>query len=392
MTRVADVVVIGAGVTGASIAFNLAKSGVTNVVVLEKNTICSGATGRSSACIRQHYSTEITARMVHRSLAVFENFDDLVGGSAGFVRTGYLMGVPERNLDALKKVLAMQRKVGIKTQLVSPSEIKAIEPRVRTDDFAGGAWEPDSGYADPSDTTASFLRRARELGVEVRQGAEVVGLGLEAGRVAEVRTPSEKFLTNTVVDAAGAWGDRVARLVGVEIDLTVCRHNICFVKRPETASARHAMFYDFVKQIYTRPEGRDLTLVGSLDPVEVADVVDPDRYDHGISYDKTVEMTGQVTHRFPPFEAGSFHSGYSGFFDVTPDWHPILDVVPHVSGFYLAVGFSGHGFKLAPAVGEMVCSLIMNGKAPDWDIAAFGFSRFAENNPIVGMYDGGLMG
>lgn len=392
MPQTADVVIIGAGVTGSSIAFNLAVRGVTNVVVLEKNFIASGATGKSSACIRQHYSTEVTARMVRRSLDVFAHFGDAVGGTAGFTKTGYLMGVPERDFEALQKVVAMQQRVGINTRLVSPEEIRELEPRTRVEDFAGGAWEPDSGYADPSDTTSSFIRRARELGVRVQQGTEVVGLQLAGGAVTEVVTTQGRFATPAVVDAAGAWGDRVAAMAEVAIPMTVCRHNICFVKRPSEAAARHPMLYDFVSQVYTRPEGSDLTLVGSLDPSEISDTVDPDQYDHGVSYDRTVEMTGYVTHRFPAFESGYFHSGYSGFFDVMPDWHPILDAVPGIRGLYLAVGFSGHGFKLAPAVGEMMAELVVHGKQPGSDIDAFRFSRFAENKPLRGMYDEGLMG
>ena len=392
MTQIADVVIIGGGVTGASIAFNLAKRGTTKVVVLEKNFVASGATGKSSACIRQHYSTEMTARMVRRSLDVFENFADAVGGSAGFTKTGYLMGVPERDFAALKKVVAMQQQVGINTCLITPEEIREIEPRTRVEDFAGGAWEPDSGYADPSDTTSSFIWRARELGGQLHQGTEVVGLKLTGGVVTEVVTNQGNFSAPTVIDAAGAWGDRIAAMVEVAIPLTVCRHNICFVKRPSEAAARHPMFYDFVSQIYTRPEGQDLTLVGSLDPIEINDRVDPDQYDHGVGYDKTAEMMGYVTHRFPPFETGHFHNGYSGFFDVMPDWHPILDAVPGIRGFYMAVGFSGHGFKLAPAVGEMMAELIINGKQPGSDLDAFRFTRFAENQPIRGMYDEGLMG
>ena len=228
MAHTADIVIIGAGVTGSSIAFNLATRGITNVVVLEKNFIASGATGKSSACIRQHYSTEVTARMVRRSLDVFENFGDVVGGSAGFTRTGYLMGVPEQDLDALKKVVAMQRRVGINTRFIAPEEIREIEPRTRVEDLAGGAWEPDSGYADPSDTTSSFIRRARELGVQVHQGTEVTGIQLVGGAVAEVVTNKGRFSTPTVIDAAGAWGDRIAAMVEVAIPLTVCRHNICF--------------------------------------------------------------------------------------------------------------------------------------------------------------------
>jgi len=392
MAQTADVVIIGAGVTGASIAFNLARRGVTNVRVLEKNAVASGATGKSSACIRQHYSTEVTARMVLRSIEVFKNFADVVGGSASFVKTGYLMGVGERDHAALKKVVAMQRKIGIKTSLLSSKEIAEIEPRARVDDLVAGAWEPDSGYADPSDTTNSFMTRAREMGVKLHQGVQVTGLKTEGGTIKEVVTDREVFAAPIVINAAGVWSDRVAAMVGVDVPITVCRHQIRFVKRPQSAIASHPLFYDFVNQFYSRPEGKDLTLIGTLDPAEIHDEVNPDNYSNGLDFDETTQVVSALCARFPSFEAGSFHSGYCGPFDVTPDWHPILDEAPGVRGFYLALGFSGHGFKLAPAVGEMVAELVINGKRVESDVHAFRYSRFAENKPVRGMYDEGLMG
>ncbi len=392
MAQTADVVIIGAGVTGASIAFNLAQRGITDVAVLEKNFVASGATGKSSACIRQHYSTEVTARMVLRSIEVFQHFADVVGGTASFVKTGYLMGVGERDYQALKKVVATQQRVGIKTSLLSPKEIREIEPRVRIDDLVAGAWEPDSGYADPSDTTSSFMRRAREKGVKLYQGVQVTGLKTAGGAMREVVTGRETFSAPIVINAAGVWGDRIAAMAGVDVPITVCRHQIRFVKRPEAAAATHPLFYDFVHQFYSRPEGKDLTLIGTLDPAEVHDRVDPDDYNNGVDFDQTATVVAALCARFPSFEAGFFHSGYSGPFDVTPDWHPILDEAPGVRGFYLAVGFSGHGFKLAPAVGEMVAELVVNGKRAESDVNAFRYSRFAENKPVRGMYDEGLMG
>lgn len=392
MAETADIVVIGGGVIGCSIAFSLAKRGIHNIVVLEKNFVASGATGKSSACIRQHYSTEVTSRMVLRSLRVFENFADAVGGSAGFVRTGFLMGVPEKDRTALNKVIAMQQRVGIRTSLVGAEEIREIEPRTRVDDLVAGAWEPDSGYADPSDTTASFIRRAREMGVRLQQSTAVTGLKTAGDAIAEVLTDRGSIATATVVNAAGVWGDRVAAMAGVSIPLTVCRHQIRFVKRPPEVASSHPLFYDFVHQIYTRPEGRDLTLIGSMNPAEIHDRADPDRYNEGVDFDGTAEAVGYLCHRFPAFERGHFHSGYSGPFDVTPDWHPILDEAPGVRGLYIAVGFSGHGFKLSPAVGEMVAELVINGKRPDSDINVFRFNRFAEGQPIRGLYDEALMG
>jgi sarcosine oxidase subunit beta len=392
MTHTADVVIIGAGVTGASISFNLAKRGVTNVAVLDKGAVASGATGKSSACIRQHYSTEATARMVRRSIEVFEHFADVVGGTASFVKTGYLMGVGERDREALKKVVAMQQRVGIKTKLISPEEIREIEKRVRVDDLVAGAWEPDSGYADPSDTTNSFIRRARELGVRLFQNVEVTGLKTTGGKISEVLTNRETFSAPIVINAAGVWGDRIGAMLGIEIPITVCRHQIRFIKRPESAAAQHPMFYDFIHQFYSRPEGKDLTLIGTLDPAEINDRINPDDYADTVDFNETADVLGALCDRFPSFEAGHFHSGYSGPFDVTPDWHPILDEAPGIRGFFLAVGFSGHGFKLAPAVGEMVADLVINGKQPDSDINVFRYTRFAEKQPVRGLYDEGLMG
>ena len=248
------------------LAFNLAKRGVANVAVLDKSTVASGATGKSSACIRQHYSTEVTARMVRRSLEVFENFADEVGGTASFVKTGYLMGVGERDHAALKKVVAMQQQVGIRTKLVSPREIREVEPRVRVDDLVAGAYEPDSGYADPSDTTNSFMRRAREMGVRLFQNAEVTALKTAGGKISEVVTSRGSFSAPVVINAAGVWSDRIGAMLGIEIPITVCRHQIRFIKRPDSAVATHPMFYDFIHQFYSRPEGKDLTLIGTLDP------------------------------------------------------------------------------------------------------------------------------
>jgi glycine/D-amino acid oxidase-like deaminating enzyme len=193
-----------------------------------------------------------------------------------------------------------------------------------------------------------------------------------------------------VINAAGIWGDRIGRMAGIEIPITVCRHKINFFTRPAGATAPHPLVYDFVKNIYTRPETGGLTLVGPLDPEELNDRADPDRYNEGVTFEETAEAMERAMHRFPVMEHGEVARGYAGCFDVTPDWHPILDESP-VEGFYLAVGFSGHGFKLSPAVGDMVARLVVDGKSPGDDVHAFRFSRFAEHKPIRGTYGDWLM-
>jgi glycine/D-amino acid oxidase-like deaminating enzyme len=391
MVPTADVIVIGGGVTGCSIAYHLVHGGVRRVIVLEKNTLASGATGKSSACIRQHYSTPEACRMVLHSLRFFETFEERTGGrTASFVRVGYLLGVDDRLRQPMEASVTLQQSVGINTRLVTPQEMREIEPRVRVDDFSTGCYEPEAGYADPAQTTHGFASAAREGGARLLEGAAVVAVLAERGRVTGVRTSQGDIQAPVVVNAAGTWGDRIGRMVGIEIPITVCRHKINFFARPPQAAGPHPLVYDFVKNIYTRPETGGLTLVGPLDPEELNDRVDPDRYQEGVTFDETADAMERAIHRFPAMEQGEVARGYAGCFDVTPDWHPILDQSP-VHGFYIAVGFSGHGFKLSPAVGAMMARLVTDGKKPGDDVDAFRLSRFAEGKPIRGTYGDWLM-
>lgn len=392
MPRTADVIIIGGGVIGSSIAYHLARRGVRHVTLVEKEFLASGATGKSSACIRQHYSNVETARMALVSLRFFEHFEELTGGrTAYFTRTGYLLGVPAPLKAAMEASVALQQSVGITTRLVSPQEMAEIEPRVRVDDFAAGCYEPDSGYADPAATTMGLAGRAREWGVTILEQTPVTGILTEGERVTGVRTAKGEILAPTVINAAGVWGDRIGRMIGLEIPLTVCRHKVNMIARPDDAKEPHPMVYDFVNQIYTRPEPGGLTLVATLDPIEAEDRVDPDSYDGGVDFETTVDNMRRATHRYPCLERGTVAKGYSGVFDVTPDWHPILDEAPGLRGFYISVGFSGHGFKLSPAIGEMMAEVVAEGKKANGDIQLFGFSRFTEGRPVRGKYDEGLM-
>ncbi len=390
MADTAEVVIIGGGVTGASIAFHLAERGVRDVVIVEKSFLASGATGKSSACIRQHYSTPETCRMVLESLRFFERFEERTGGrTASFTRVGYLLGVDDVLRAAMERSVALQQSVGIDVKLITPSDIAEIEPRVRVDDFTGGCYEPDAGYADPSQTTQGLAAAAREAGVRVREGAAVTRVLTSGGRIAGVETTQGTIGARAVVNAAGLWSDRIAAMVGVALPITVCRHKINFFTRPAEASSPHPLVYDFVKNIYTRPETGGLTLVGPLES-ELHDRVDPDRYNEGVTFEETADAMDRAMHRFPVMEHGEVAKGYAGCFDVTPDWHPILDAVGP-DGFYVAAGFSGHGFKLSPAVGRMMASLIIDGKKPSDDVDAFRLSRFAEKRPIRGTYGDWLM-
>ncbi len=392
MALTADVVIIGGGVTGTSIAFHLATRGVRDVILVDKSVIAAGGTGRSSACVRQHYSTAETCRMILYSLDCFRRFAELTGGGAcGFRHTGYLLGVDDRMRKPMEASVALQRSVGINTRLVSPTEMREIEPRLRIEDLVAGCYEPDSGYCNPVETAQGFARAARARGVRIMEGTEVVGVLTEGSRVAGVRTSQGEIRAPRVVNAAGLWGARVGAMVGLEIPITVCRHKISIVTWPEEARRPHPMVYDFASNIYTRPEMGEHILVGGLEPEESHDLADPDSYKEGVSLDESTDALARVSHRFPVLEQGRIARGYAGCFDVTPDWHPILDRVGP-EGFHVAVGFSGHGFKLSPAVGHMMAALITDGPSGHPDLAPFRLSRFAEGKPIRGTYGDWLMG
>jgi glycine/D-amino acid oxidase-like deaminating enzyme len=387
----ADVVIIGGGVTGTSIAFHLAARGIRDVVVVDKSVIAAGGTGRSSACVRQHYSTAETCRMILYSLDCFQRFADLTdGGSCGFKHTGYLLGVDDRMRKPMEASVALQRSVGIKTDLVSPADMHEIEPRLRTEDLVAGCYEPDSGYCNPVETAQGFARAARAKGARIMEGTEVVGVLTEGSRVTGVRTTQGEIRAPQVVNAAGLWGARIGAMVGLDIPITVCRHKISIVSWPAEARRPHPMVYDFTTNIYTRPELGEHILVGGLDAEESHDLADPDAFKEGVSLDESTDALARVSHRFPVLEQGGIARGYAGCFDVTPDWHPVLDRVGP-EGFYISVGFSGHGFKLSPAVGRMVAALIAEGPAGDPDLATFRLARFAQGKPIRGTYGDWLM-
>lgn len=384
-------VIIGGGVTGASTAFHLTRRGVRNVTLVDKGTIASGGTGRSSACVRQHYSTAETCRMIRYSLDFFLNFAERVdGASCGFRHTGYLLGVDDKMRAPMEASVALQRATGIDTRLVSPVEMRELEPRLRTEDLVAGCYEPGSGYCNPVETAQGFARAARAAGARILEDTAVSGLLLDGDRVRGVRTSAGEILAPVVLNAAGLWSAPVAAMAGVALPIHVCRHKINIVSWPEADRRPHPMVYDFVTNIYTRPELGEHILVGGLDAEESRDAADPDAYKEGVSLDESTDALARVSHRFPVLGNGHIARGYAGCFDVTPDWHPILDRVGP-EGYHVAAGFSGHGFKLSPAVGNMVATLIVDGPGGHPDLPTFRLSRFAEGKPIRGTYGDWLM-
>jgi sarcosine oxidase subunit beta len=391
VTETADAVVVGGGCNGASIAFHLADRGLRRVILLERAALASGPTGRSTAVVRQHYSNEVTARMALESLRVFQTWGERIGATCGFVKTGFLVGVREADRPALEGNVALQRAVGIDVQLLDVDQLRRLEPQLFTEDLAAAAYEPEAGYCDPVSTTTSLADAARRGGARVVQGRAVTGIRLERGHVSGVETDAGPIATPVVVNAAGAWAHRLAAQVGVALPIEPSRHPVCAFRRPADFGRAPMIYVDFVHQFYMRPETGDLCLVGSIDPADAGHLAEPDRYDEGVDLETITDFGGRAARRYPALERGFSRGGWAGIYDVTPDWHPILDAIEAVPGLYVAAGFSGHGFKLCPAVGRMMGELITDGRRPA-GLELFSADRFRTGRLVRGRYDYSIVG
>jgi len=381
--RTADAVIIGGGVTGVSIAFHLAGLGMRRVLVLERAFLGAGGTGRSVGIIRQLYPTRETSEMVLRSLAVFERFGEAVGGESGFVRTGALIGVSAAMRPTLENTLALQRSVGIRAEIVDPGDLGRIEPCIDPSGLGAVLWEPGSGYGDPAAVTAGFASAARRRGAAIEQGVEVVAIRREAGRVVGVNTArGEPIDAPVVINAAGLWAPRVARLAGVELPIVVGRHPVFVVARPAGFGAAHPVYLDLVGGSYVRPETGGLTITGSLTDDEAQHPMDADLLGAEAGFDEAAEVLARTARAIPALGEARFSRGYAGAFDITPDWMPILDESP-LRGFWIAAGMSGHGFKLSPAVGEIIAALV-TGERPPVSPGPFRLGRFDSTRPTPG--------
>lgn len=393
MLATAEVVVIGGGITGTSAAFQLARRGL-KVALVEKRFIAAGSTGKSSAIIRQHYSNEVTARMALYSLRVWQNFVEAVGGDADFVTTGFVVLVDEKDRAGLMENIAMQQSIGVNTRFVSSDELRKLEPGITETRDIVGAYEPEGGYADPASAASSFAKAAQRHGAVIHQDTLVTNIIMSGGRVTGVQTSQGEIHTAAVVNCANAWAPLIGKMVGVNLPVEASRHQVATFQRPRSHAHAHLIGADFVHQTYYRPEGGLLTLVGSIEASEAEHKIDPDHYNESADYEFIEDAAQRIRNRYPYMEQALSKGGWSGIYGVTPDWHPIIDEVPSSSGFFVAAGFSGHGFKLGPAVGVMIADMVSRASSPTAGLerSLFRFARFAESQPVRGKYEYSIVG
>lgn len=391
MARAFDVIIAGAGIMGCCSAYQLARRGL-NVALLDKKSIGEGPTGESSGIIRQHYSNELTARMALHSLRVFQDFEERVGDECGFREAGFVVLVEEKDRAGLEANVALQRSLGIQTELLSPEALREILPEMETSDLVAACYEPESGYADPYLTVTAYARAARQLGVAAYQETEVTGVRWQGDRVVGVDTPTERFDAPLVLNTTGAWGAQVAKMAGVQVPINACRVQVATFRRPEGHEAAHPVVGDFRNAVYFRPETGNLTLVGLIDPEEAHAVVDPDAYNKRVDTEFVLDVGERLVRRYPAMELSESRGGYASLYGITPDWHPVIDETPAGSGFYTCAGFSGHGFKLGPAVGVMVADMLTGESEAEFPAHLFRLERYAEGDPVRGQYEYSIVG
>jgi sarcosine oxidase subunit beta len=379
MTDTADVIVIGAGVQGASLAFHLASRGV-RVTVLERATAGAGATGRSSGLVRIYYDLLAEARLAWESYQWFADWDARVGGECGFTRTGFAWIEPASRLERVQANSASHRAMGVDTSVLDADGIRALFPALEVGDEVA-AYEPASGHADPFMTAAGFLAAARQRGTRLVPGAEVTAIRTVGGRVEGVDSTRGSLDAPVVVDAAGGWAGRVAAMVGLDLPIAVWRHDVGYLGVPAAVARPIPVVIDMANGMYFRPEGADLVLIGLEDDNQIGGSPDRDTADAAPDFrDRAAE---RIIRRVPGLIDGTFRTAHSGQDGLTPDQRPMLGAAGP-AGFFLDCGHSGTGFKTAPAVGLAMAELILDGAATSVDIAPFAPDRFAHGRPLVG--------
>jgi sarcosine oxidase, subunit beta len=378
----ADAIVVGAGVVGASIAFHLAERGV-DTLVLDREGPAAGSTARSGALIRAHYPTALEADLAWESLTdYFETWGERVGGGCGFTRTGFAYLVAEENVEALKHNVALQRKVGVETGLVGPQELGAIDPVLRTDGIVLAAYEPRGGYADPVATALGFLRASQTAGARFER-RRVTALHVDGGHIRGVQTDEGLVESDFVVLAAGAWSVPLARGVGLDLPIRPARVYVALFERTYELPT-HLTLIDTTGGFYARPAAERATLIGSRDSLEWVD--SPDAPTPGPDGAFVKEVSRRISFRIPALSNAPYRSGRSGVLDMTPDGRPVLGPAGP-EGLYLAAGWSGTGFKKAPAIGAEMARWISEGAPKRSELVSYGLTRFEEGAQIRGEYE-----
>jgi sarcosine oxidase subunit beta len=377
LPRTSSAIVIGGGVMGASTAYHLAKAGLRDVLLLEREAFFGlGATGRCAGGIRHQFATEINIRLSQHSLRMLDELEAETGQPALVRKCGYLFVLTRAaDVTAFQRHAALQRALGVPTQWLSGDEVRRRLPDCAFPDALGGTYLASDGLADPNSVVMAYVNAARRLGARCLTGVSVEAIESQAGRMAAVVTNLGRVAAGCVVNAAGPWSAPVAALAGITLPVQPVRRQ-WLTTTPLPALARDFPFViDFTRSLYFHPEGEGL-LTGMSNPTE------PPGFNQSVDADWELVHLEAATQRMPLLERAGVASRWAGLYEVTPDAHPILGATP-LDGFYVVTGFSGHGFMHGPICGRLIAEVITQGQARTLDISPLALTRFAEHKEIV---------
>jgi sarcosine oxidase subunit beta len=371
-----EIVIIGGGVIGSSIAFHLASKGARDIVLLERDTIGSGETSKSGGFVQTHWDTLAEVRLIARSREMFANWREQVGGDCGFVRGGYLHVTGTEREPDVRRVHDMLVAQGYDSHWLDPRQLAEVQPLLNLDKLVGGAWEPSSGWADSVATTRSLAAAARERGADVREGVTALAVRHASGRITSVETSAGTLDCRVAILAAGPRTAALHAEPSIALPIKVERGQVGYFSRPRGLPEKEIGFYDEVSGVYTHPAG-DVNLVGRDRGSPFEHVTDPDQYKRDVDGKWVARAAMAFGYRFPALRESLLVRGVTGLYDFTPDGQPIIDgPIGGITGYYIAAGFSGVGFKSAPATGLGMAELVLSGKASTVDIGHLRLARF----------------
>lgn len=374
-----DIIIIGGGIVGLSLAYYLAAKSDLRLALLEKDLLAQASTGLSVGGIRQQFSHPVNIRLSQHSLHLLDILRYQLGNQESFLihQVGYLFLVQSDNVwSTFLENVALQQNLQVPVEVLSPAQIKKQWPFLRTDDLAGGTFCSADGYTDPYQVAMVYARGCRQQKVVILEQTPVEKIEVEAQRVQAVITPQGRLSASLVINAAGAWAGEVAALAGIKLPITPLRRQV-FVTHPFRLGQQPLpLIIDFENHFYFREEGLGY-LLGLSDPAESPG------FKSGIELSLLERLTEIATHRVPTLAQASIARGWSGLYAMTPDENPILGPLPEVEGFWVASGFSGHGFQHAPAVGDILSDLILSGET-NFDLGPYRYQRFQNSTSSKG--------